>query len=113
MIQAVKTSRGLVVISMLGGWGDSFEVALLDADLEPIAAYEVSELLSDEELAESFAALGFTTEEVDALAARFAPPSNPSQAAANVRVSVLVAGLAVVALLVLMGVAFIVWLVAT
>ena len=76
MIRTVKTSRGLVVVAFSARWGDWYEVALLDDDLEVVASDDGGwgELLRGEQLVNSLAAVGLPPEEAEVLAADLAPP---------------------------------------
>jgi hypothetical protein len=76
MIRVVRTSRGLVVAAFVAGWGDWYEVALLDDDLELVASDDGGwgELLRDSDLVNSLAAIGLPAEEAGLLAAELAPP---------------------------------------
>jgi hypothetical protein len=64
------------VVAFLAGWGDWYEVALFDDDLELVASDDGGwgELLRDSDLVNSLAAIGLPAEEAEVLAAELAPP---------------------------------------
>jgi hypothetical protein len=66
----------LVVVAFVAGWGDWYEVALLDDDLELVASDDggEGELLRNSDLANSLVGIGLPAEEAEVLGAELAPP---------------------------------------
>jgi hypothetical protein len=74
VIRIAKTSRGLLVFSVPGGWGDWYQVALFDEAFVEIASDE-DELHEEADLSSSLTSLGLPEDEARAVAAQFAPKS--------------------------------------
>ena len=72
MIGAAKTSRGLLVFAVPGGWGDWFQVALFDDQLSQIATDE-DELHEEQDIVTSLLTLGLPEDEARSLASQFVP----------------------------------------
>ncbi len=74
MIRIATTSRGLLVFTVPGGWGDWYQVALFDAGQNEIASDE-DELLEERDLSLSLVSVGIPGDEACALAAQLVPGS--------------------------------------
>jgi hypothetical protein len=72
MIRIAKTSRGLLVFAVPGGWGDWYQVALFDEALNEIASDE-NELHEEADLSSSLVSVGIPEGEARAFAAQLVP----------------------------------------
>lgn len=76
MIGVAKTSRGLLVFAVPGGWGDWYEVALFDDQLVQLATDE-DELHVEQDIVTSLVTLGLPEDEARSLAGQFVPEPPP------------------------------------
>lgn len=72
MIRVVETSRGLLVFALPGGWGDYYEFAIVDENLQQIASDD-EELRDEEDLVASLLQVGLPEVEARQLVPRLLP----------------------------------------
>ena len=72
MIRLAETSRGLLVFAVPGGWGDWYQVALFDQQVNELASDE-DELHEEKDLSTSLVNVGLPEDEARSLAGRLVP----------------------------------------
>ena len=72
MIRLAETSRGLLVFAVPGGWGDWYQVALFDQQVNELASDE-DKLHEEKDLSTSLVNVGLPEDEARSLAGRLVP----------------------------------------